>query len=79
MVAVMTKTVYTCVVRKEGAKWIIATDLPEVGIIEAEAELDWQIDRHARLSICDFTEDEPFDFDIHYEFIGDAPGYLIKN
>ena len=43
MVEVMTKTVYSCSVRKENGIWIISTELEGIGVVEAEAEFDWQI------------------------------------
>ena len=77
MVAVMTKQIFTSLVSREGDRWVIATELPDIGIVRAEAKLDSEIEWHSRLSICDFTELKPFDFDIHFAFSGDAPIYLI--
>jgi len=77
MVAVMTKQIFTSTVRRERDQWVITSILPDGGTIEAEAELDSEIEWHARLSICSLTDLKPFDFDIHFAFSGDAPVYLI--
>jgi len=73
----MTKQIFTSKVRREGDIWITTSLLPDGGKAEAEAKFDSQIEWHARLSICSFTDLKPFDFDIHFEFAGDAPTYLI--
>jgi hypothetical protein len=77
MVEVMTKTIYSATVKKDSDTWVITTELPEIGLIRAEAEFDWQIDFHARANICGYLELDLFDFDMRYEFVGESPKYYV--
>ena len=73
MVEVMTKALFVSTVVRQDKGWLIATELPEVGAIHAFAETDDEIDLMARQNVCSFTELNPFDFDIHFKFPGEAP------
>jgi hypothetical protein len=74
----MTKTIYSATVTKDSDTWLIATELPDVGLIKAEAEFDWQIDFNARANICGYLELDLFDFDMRYEFVGESPKYFLE-
>ena len=69
----MTALKYVSIVTRKDAGWLIATDVPGIGLIHAYAESDLEIDLMARQNICSFTELNPFDFDIHFEFPGETP------
>ena len=71
--AVMTTTIFQVKVARKDSGWLIATDVPGVGLIHAFAETDLEIDLMARQNICSFTELNPFDFDIHFEFPKETP------
>ena len=76
MVEVMSKVQLVSVVTRKDEGWLLATTLPDVGVIHAFAETDAEIDVMVRQNVCSFTEFEPFDFDIHFEFPGDKPKSL---
>ena len=73
MVGLMTKLIYISTVTKREDGWLISTDVEDIGLIHALAVTDEEIDLMARQNICSFTDHQPFDFDIHYEFPGEAP------
>jgi hypothetical protein len=77
VVATMTKTTYICRVHRELQMWVMSVDLPEFGVIEAETEDSSEIDFLIRSFICDCTEQNPFDFDMRYEFVGESPKYFL--
>lgn len=75
--ALMTKTIFYATVRKVGDKWLTTTTLPDIGNIESEAESEELIAWHARLNICGYTDLNPFDFELHFDFPGVAPKYYL--
>ena len=77
MVALVTKTIFYTTVQKVGDIWLSITTLPQIGDVQAEADSVELIDWHTRANICGYMELDPFDFDVHYEFSGEAPKYYL--
>ena len=73
----MTKTIFQARVTTEGDIWVSTVDIPEIGDFQSEADAPELIDWHTRTSICAFTEMDPFDFEVHYEFTSGAPKYYL--
>lgn len=78
MVGTMTKALFVTTVTRKDAGWLLATDVPEVGLIHAFADSDLEIDLMVRQNVCSFTDLQPFDFDIHFEFPGESPAKTIE-
>ena len=76
MVEVMTRVQLVSVVSRKDEGWLLATTLPDVGVIHAFAESDSEIDLMVRQNVCSFSDFKPFDFDIHFEYPGEKPESL---